>query len=103
MPPTAHDIQRADAVLQLATSLSAYGQHERVLSLLNLHDWLVAGRDLSSLLRINTLLRLHRYADAKQVCDATGVKLPPALMATIHWGLGEQSLGDAEFQTSLTG
>lgn len=96
------DIQKADAVLQLAMSLYEYGQHERVLSLLKLHDWFVSGREPSLLLRLKTLVKLSRFTEAKQVSETTGIVPPPRLMAEIYWGLGEKDLGDAEFRKSLT-
>jgi hypothetical protein len=96
------DPQKADAVLRLATSLFDYGQHQRVLALLDLHDWLADDQNASLILRIQTLLKLMQFAEARQVCERTTIILPSNLLAQIHWGLGEKSLGDTQFRSLTT-
>jgi hypothetical protein len=98
MPVSSADMQKADAVLQLARSLFNYGQHERVLSLLDLHDWIVTDIEESTMLRMQVLIKLQKFADAKLLCTLSKIEFPRNLLAEINWGLGQKEAGDSFFR-----
>lgn len=92
------DIKKAASILLLAQSFYGYGQHARVLSLLDLYDWFLPGQLASRELRIRCLVKMKEFKAALGLLQGDQDVINGDLVAEVLWGLGDKRQGDEVFR-----
>lgn len=100
--PPIIDETHDQAVLGLAKKLFEYGQFQRVLSLLDLLDWMADPHEDAMTLRIACLCKTGQFEEAVSYCLEEHAQVSSAVLAEVYWGLGELDMGDTGFRTWIS-
>lgn len=95
------DETHAQALLELSEKLFEYGQFYRVLSLLDLLDWMSDPHEDAIALRIRALCKTGQFEEAVAYCLEGNATVNSAVLAEVYWGLGEMDMGDTGFRASV--
>ena len=93
------NLKELAAVLELAKTLASYGQHDRVMSLLSLAEWLYPNDPRVCELRLKTQMKLGQWELALDTVLTSSElsQVNPQILAKIYWNLGQRKMGDRHF------